>query len=69
MSQPFTIDAMLRLPRLASLRLSPDGRRLVVSVGGVAPDGTKMTSSLWQVDPADKAPARRLTRSVAGDPT
>ncbi len=67
MSQPFTIDAMLRLPRLASLRLSPDGRRLVVSVGGVAPDGTKMTSSLWQVDPADKAPARRLTRSVAGE--
>ena len=38
MSQPFTIDAMLRLPRLASLRLSPDGRRLVVSVGGVAPE-------------------------------
>ena len=67
MSQPFTIDAMLRLPRLSSLRLSPDGRRLVVSVGGVAPDGTKMTSSLWQVDPADKAPARRLTRSVAGE--
>src|SRR4051794_5496950 len=67
MSQPFTIDAMLRLPRLSSLRLSPDGRRLVVSVGGVAPDGTKMTSSLWQVDPADRVPARRLTRSVAGE--
>ena len=67
MSQPFTIDAMLRLPRLTSLRLSPDGRRLVVSVGGVAPDGTKMTSSLWQVDPDDRVPARRLTRSVEGE--
>jgi dipeptidyl aminopeptidase/acylaminoacyl peptidase len=67
MSHPFTIDAMLRLPRLSSLRLSPDGRRLVVSVGGVAPDGTKMSSSLWQVDPRDRVPARRLTRSVEGE--
>src|SRR4051794_16388877 len=67
MSDSFTIDTMLRLPRLSSLRLSPDGRRLVVAVGGVAPDGTKMTTSLWQVDPADEVPARRLTRSVEGE--
>src|SRR5829696_5893329 len=63
----FTIDEMLRLPRLSSLRLSPDGRRLVVAVGGVAADGTKMTTSVWQVDPGDRAPARRLTRSVEGE--
>ena len=67
MTDSFAISTLLRLPRLSSLRLSPDGTRLVVAVGGVAPDGTKMTTSLWQVDPADRAPARRLTRSVEGE--
>ena len=67
MSEPFTIDRMLQLPRLSSLRLSPDGRRLVVAVGTVAPDGKKMATALWQVDPEGSAPARRLTRSVAGE--
>ena len=67
MTDPFTIDTMLRLPRLSSLALSPDGTRLVVGVGGVAPDGKSMATSLWQVDAADRAPARRLTRSVAGE--
>jgi dipeptidyl aminopeptidase/acylaminoacyl peptidase len=67
MTETFTIDTMLRLPRLSSLKLSPDGARLVVAVGSVAPDGKKMATSLWQVDPADAAPARRLTRSVEGE--
>ena len=67
MTDIFSIDEMLRLPRLSSLKLSPDGSRLVVAVGGVAPDGTKMTTSLWQVDPADAVPPRRLTRSVEGE--
>ncbi len=67
MSENFTIDTLLRLPRLSALRLSPDGTRLVVSVGGVAPDAKKMTSSLWQVDPTGATPARRLTRSVEGE--
>jgi dipeptidyl aminopeptidase/acylaminoacyl peptidase len=67
MSDPFTIDTMLRLPRLSSLKLSPDGTRLVVAVGNVAPDGKSMANALWQVDPDDAAPARRLTRSVQGE--
>ncbi len=67
MTEPFTIDRMLSLPRLSALRLSPDGRRLVVAVGRVAPDGKKMSTSLWQVDPSGSAPARRLTRSTAGE--
>ncbi len=67
MSDPFAIDTLLRLPRLSALKLSPDGSRLVVAVGGVAPDGKKMTTALWQVDPRDAAPARRLTRSVEGE--
>jgi dipeptidyl aminopeptidase/acylaminoacyl peptidase len=67
MSEPFSIDRLLQLPRLSSLRLSPDGNRLVVAVAGVAPDGKKMATALWQVDPEDRAPARRITRSVAGE--
>jgi dipeptidyl aminopeptidase/acylaminoacyl peptidase len=67
MSDPFDFDRMLALPRLSSLRLSPDGRRLVVAVGRPDAEGRRMTTSLWQVDPADSVPARRLTRSVAGE--
>ena len=67
MTELFTVERMLRLPRLSSLHLSPDGRRLVVAVGRVGPEGTKMTTSLWQVDPDGSSPARRLTRSVAGE--
>jgi dipeptidyl aminopeptidase/acylaminoacyl peptidase len=67
MTEPFTIDRMLQLPRLSSLRLSPDGKRLVVAVGSVAPDGKKMATALWQVDPEGRSPAKRLTRSVAGE--
>jgi dipeptidyl aminopeptidase/acylaminoacyl peptidase len=67
MTDPFTIERMLDLPRLSSLRLSPDGRRLAVAVDGVGADGKKMATALWQVDPADLVPARRLTRSVQGE--
>jgi dipeptidyl aminopeptidase/acylaminoacyl peptidase len=63
----FDFDRFLALPRLSSLRLSPDGRRLVVAVGGPDAEGKKMRSALWQVDPAGAAPPRRLTRSAAGE--
>ena len=49
----FDVDSLLALPRLSSLRLAPDGRRLIVAVGGPDPDGKRMRSALWQVDPAD----------------
>ena len=35
---PFDLDHFLDLPRLSGLRLSPDGRRLVVSSSTLAPD-------------------------------
>jgi dipeptidyl aminopeptidase/acylaminoacyl peptidase len=63
----FDFDRSLALPRLSGLRLSPDGRRLVVAVGGPDPEGKKMRAALWQVDPAGVAPPRRLTRSAAGE--
>ena len=67
MPDQFDFDRMLALPRLSSLRLSPDGRRLVVAVGRPDAEGKKMATSLWQVDPADAVAARRLTRSAAGE--
>jgi dipeptidyl aminopeptidase/acylaminoacyl peptidase len=63
----FDFEQLLGLPRLSGLRLSPDGGRLVVAVSGPHPEGTKMRSALWQVDPAGAAPPRRLTRSAAGE--
>jgi dipeptidyl aminopeptidase/acylaminoacyl peptidase len=63
----FDFDRLLALPRLSGLRLAPDGRRLVVAVAGPDPEGKKMRSALWAVDPAGRAPARRLTRSAAGE--
>ncbi|MCA1572557.1 MAG: S9 family peptidase [Chloroflexi bacterium] len=67
MTDAFDFDAYLRLPRLSGLRASPDGRRLVVSVGGPAPDGKKMHSSLWELDPSGDERPRRLTRSAPGE--
>jgi dipeptidyl aminopeptidase/acylaminoacyl peptidase len=67
MSDAFDFDAYLRLPRLSGLRAAPDGRRLIVTVGRPAPDGKKMHSSLWELDPTGDERPRRLTRSAPGE--
>src|SRR3712207_8080392 len=46
------------LPRVAGLALSPDGRRLAVSVQTLDPEGKKWVSALWEVDPADRKSTR-----------
>jgi dipeptidyl aminopeptidase/acylaminoacyl peptidase len=67
MTDAFDFDAYLRLPRLSGLRASPDGKRLIVTVGRPAPDGKKMHSSLWELDPTGDERPRRLTRSAPGE--
>ena len=67
MREPFDFDRFVALPRLSALRLSPDGRRLVVAVATPAPDGKKLRTALWSVDPAGKAAPHRLTRSASGE--
>ncbi|HEX8940712.1 MAG TPA: S9 family peptidase [Candidatus Limnocylindrales bacterium] len=67
MTDTFDFDQFLALPRLSGLRLSPDGRRLVVSVARPAPDGKSFRSALWQMDPEGTAAPRRLTRSAKGE--
>jgi len=67
MSEPLTFDRFLALPRLSALKLSPDGKRLVVAVSRPGPEGKDMKTALWQVDPAGAAKPRRITRSAAGE--
>jgi len=65
---PFAdLDAFAALPRLSGLALSADGTRLVTSVATLSPDATRWVGALWEVDPAGRAPARRLTRSAKGE--
>ena len=67
MSDQFDLDHFLSIPRLSGLCLSPSGDRLAVSVAGPAPDGKKMRSAIWAVDPTGAEAARRLTRSAPGE--
>jgi dipeptidyl aminopeptidase/acylaminoacyl peptidase len=67
-ADPFAdLDAYVGLPRVAGLRLSPDGRRLVVGAAAVDRTGTRYVTALWEVDPEGRRPARRLTRSAQGE--
>lgn len=61
------LDRYLDLARVAGLALSPDGSRLVTSVGTLSSDRTRYVEALWELDPAGDAPARRLTRSAKGE--
>jgi dipeptidyl aminopeptidase/acylaminoacyl peptidase len=59
------------MPRLAGLRLSPDGSWLAATVQALSPDGKKFSPSIWriatgQAGPQDQA-AVRLTRSAEGE--
>jgi dipeptidyl aminopeptidase/acylaminoacyl peptidase len=55
------------IPRLTGLVLDPDGSRLVATVQQLAADRDRYQSSLWEIDPAGAAPARRLTHSEPGE--
>ena len=61
------LDAFVATRRQGGLALSPDGARLVTTVSELSPDATKSVTSIWEVDPTGEAPARRLTRSSAGE--
>ncbi len=59
------------VPRVLSLRLSPDGSRLVCVVQALNPDGTSYGTSLWGLpvtpEGETRAGPRRLTRSAKGE--
>ncbi|MEU0571767.1 prolyl oligopeptidase family serine peptidase [Nonomuraea sp. NPDC005983] len=55
------------IPRVLSLKLSPDGSRLVSVVQSLNPDGKSYGTALWAI-PVDGEPYR-LTRSAKGETT
>ncbi len=67
MTDPFDFDHFIALPRLSSLRLAPDGSRLVVAVSTLAPEKTKLRTALWSIDPTGERGPRRLTRGASGE--
>ena len=54
------------LPRVAGLRLAPDGTWLAAAVQTLSTDKKKYLTSIWRID-AQGGPARRLTRSAEGE--
>src|SRR5699024_8830614 len=60
------IDGFLRLPRLTAVTTGPEGR-VVAVIAEADEHGSKLRSALWELDPAARAPARRLTFSAKGE--
>ncbi|MFU8839094.1 MAG: alpha/beta fold hydrolase [Nitriliruptoraceae bacterium] len=63
------LEAMLARPRLAGLAVAPDGSLAVVGVTTPAPEGTRMRTQLWALDPDGLADPRPLTRAAPGAST
>ena len=55
------------IPRVTGLVLSPDGRRVILSVQTLSADSTRFVTSLWEVPTDGKVSARRLTFSDKGE--
>ncbi|GAA4050840.1 S9 family peptidase [Arthrobacter methylotrophus] len=61
------LDHYLAIPRVSGLALSPDGNRLVTTVSTLNAKGTEYVTALWELDPAGRKHARRITRSAKGE--
>jgi dipeptidyl aminopeptidase/acylaminoacyl peptidase len=57
------LDDYLALSRVSALAVSVDGSRVVTTVAELGDTRIEYLSAVWEVDPAGRAPARRLTRS------
>jgi dipeptidyl aminopeptidase/acylaminoacyl peptidase len=60
------LSDFMAIPRMESIRLSPDGRWLAATVANLSPDKKKYVTSIWRIDPGGSAPVR-LTRSAEGE--
>ena len=61
------LDHYVAIPRVGGLALSTDGSRLVTTVSTLNAKGTEYVTALWELDPAGKKHARRITRSAKGE--
>jgi len=65
---PFShLDTYIALPRVEGLALSPDGRRVVLTVATLSRDGTEYERALWSVAADGSGTPVRLTRSAKGE--
>jgi dipeptidyl aminopeptidase/acylaminoacyl peptidase len=65
---PFSdLDEFLALPRVSGLAVSPDGSRVVTSIAELNDKRTEFLTAIWELDPAGRLPARRLTRGAKGE--
>src|SRR5271165_5686915 len=66
-STPFhDLSDFVAIPRVATLRLAPDGTWLAAAVQTLSADAKKYLTSIWRID-THGGPARRLTRSAEGE--
>jgi dipeptidyl aminopeptidase/acylaminoacyl peptidase len=63
------LDDFLALPRVSGLAVSPDGSRVVTTIGELDEKRTEFVSAVWELDPAGARPARRLTHGAKGEST
>lgn len=61
------LDDYIELPRVSGLAVSPDGSRVVTTVAELNSTKTEYVTAVWELDPAGRAPARRLTRGAKGE--
>src|SRR5215475_5296628 len=61
------LDEFLALPRPSGLAVSPDGSRIVTLIAELNDKRTEFVSAIWELDPAGRRPARRLTRGAKGE--
>lgn len=61
------LDDYIALPRVSGLAMSPDGTRLVTTVTELNEKRTEYLTAIWELDPAGREPARRLTRGAKGE--
>jgi dipeptidyl aminopeptidase/acylaminoacyl peptidase len=65
---PFSdLDDFLALPRVSALAVSPDGSRIVTTVSELNEKRTDYVNAVWELDPAGRLPARRVTRGAKGE--
>ena len=64
---PFNdLSDFVAIPRVAALRLAPDGTWLAAAVQTLSADKKKYLTSIWRID-THGGPGRRLTRSAEGE--
>jgi dipeptidyl aminopeptidase/acylaminoacyl peptidase len=65
---PFAdLDDYLALRRVSGLAVAPDGSRVVATISELNADRTEFVTAIWELDPAGRRPARRLTHGAKGE--